>query len=130
MILADTSVWINHFRNIITPAVQKIRDARNVRFLVSGDVVLAELLQGARDDLHAARIEATLRRFRIVNLVNDALAVKAARNYRSMRQCGHTMNKIADLFIGTYCIEHDVRLLHDDRAYDAMEQFCGLHVLH
>ena len=87
------------------------------------------MLQGARDNAHATRIEGILRRFPVVNLVDDALAVKAARSHRLMRSNGFTMNKIADLFIGTYCIERNYDLLHSDKDYDAMEQFCGLRVL-
>ena len=46
-----------------------------------------------------------------------------------MRAAGFTMSKLADLLIGTYCIEHRHALLHAGRDFDPMEQVCGLRVL-
>ena len=110
------------------PGVLKLRDPNLASEILVGDIVLTEVLQGARDDKNAARLEADLRRFPIVAMVGADLAVKAASHYRSMRSLGFTMSKIADLLIGTYCIEHGHELLHNDADYAAMERFCGLRV--
>ena len=76
-----------------------------------------------------ANLETELRKLPIVGMVSEAMAVKAARHYRLMRSFGFTMSKMADLFIGAYCIEHSHDLLHNDSDFDAMEKFCGLRVL-
>src|SRR5271166_1502220 len=115
-------------RDLSLPAVQKLRDPDVVDQLLVGDIVLTEVLQGARNENDAARLEADLRQFPIAAMVSDTLGVKAARHYRVLRSFGVTM-KIADLFIGTFCIEHGHDLLHCDSDYDAMEKFCGLRVL-
>ena len=97
--------------------------------ILVGDLILLEILQGARDDAHAARIERGLRQFDVVALMDPDLASKAARNYRKLRERGVTVRKTADIVIGTYCIEHGCTLLHDDRDFEPMERHLGLKVV-
>jgi predicted nucleic acid-binding protein len=59
-------------------------------------------------------------------MLDDALAVRAAGNYRRLRALEITVRKAADLIIGTFCIERDHRLLHDDRNFDQMVEHLGL----
>nr|WP_294512809.1 PIN domain nuclease [uncultured Rhodopila sp.] len=129
MIVVDTSVWIAHLRNHPLPAVQTLRDPALADDILIGDIVLTEVLQGARDDTHATRLEAALRQFPIVAMVGSHMAAQAASNYRILRSAGFTMNKIADLFIGTYCIEHGHELLQCDKDFEPMARICGLHLL-
>jgi predicted nucleic acid-binding protein len=90
--------------------------------------VLLEVLRGARDDGHAAVLERNLRRFPVAALLNESIALTAARNYRDLRARGITVRKTVDLIIGTFCIVHGHRLLHDDRDFDPMYQHLGLQV--
>lgn len=90
---------------------------------------MLEVLQGARDEMHAARIERNLRRHIVQPMLSDEVAVQAARNYRIMRSTGFTVRKTIDLIIGTFCIEMGHRLLHDDRDFDAMESVLGLSIV-
>ena len=99
---------------------------RRLPRILVGDIVLTEILQGARDEAHAARLEADLRQFPIAAMVGGDLATKAARHYRRLRAVGFTMNKIADLFIGTFCIEHGYQLLQSDADFEPMAKICGL----
>ncbi len=126
MIVVDSSVWIAQLRGLQTPATARLEAEAGRQSLLVGDLVLLEVLQGARDEAHAARIEALLRRFTVVPLLTPNLAVKAARNYRRLRDIGLTVRKTADIIIGTYCIEHHHALLHDDRDFRPMEQHLGL----
>ena len=128
MILVDSSVWIAHLNDRDTDAVRRLRAAAAREPLLIGDLILLEILQGARDDLHAARIECGLRRYAIVSLLDDALAVRAAQNYRKLRAIGITICKTADIIIGTFCIEGHHALLHDDRDFAPMERHLGLKV--
>ena len=97
--------------------------------LLVGDLILLEILQGARDDLHAARIERDLRQYAIVSLLDDSLAVRAAMNYRRLRALGVTVRKTADIIIGIFCIEAGHVLLHDHRDFAPMEIHLGLRAL-
>jgi hypothetical protein len=126
VILVDTSVWIAHLRGHRTPATHKLETAAGRELLLIGDLILLEILQGARDDAHAARIERGLRQYTLVPLLDANLARRAARNYRKLRELGVTIRKTADIIIGTFCIEHHHTLLHDDRDFAAMEEHLGL----
>lgn len=126
MIVVDSSVWIAHLRGRNTPATAKLRLAAAREPLLIGDLMLLEILQGARDDKHAATIERDLRRFLIVPLLDNALAVAAARNYRRLRDVGITIRKTADIVIGTFCIVHGHALLHEDRDFLPMQKHLGL----
>jgi hypothetical protein len=126
VIVVDSSVWIANLRNQPTNPVRTLRRPEIADDILVGDIVLAEVLQGARDDAHAARLEAGLRRFPVVGMVGDEVAVKAARHYRNLRAAGITMRKIADLLIGTFCIERGHALLHCDADFEPMTKLCGL----
>jgi predicted nucleic acid-binding protein len=97
--------------------------------LLVGDIVVLEVLRGARSTSHARQIEDALRRFDIVPMLGERLAVKAAENYRLLRGLGITVRKVPDLIIGTYCIEHRHTLLHDDHDFEPMHEHLGLQVL-
>lgn len=128
MILVDSSVWIAHLRGHRTPATAKLEAAAGRQPLLLGDLILLEVLQGARDEPHAARIERGLRRYALVPLLDADLAPRAARNYRELRDRGITIRKTADIIIGTFCIERRHSLLHDDRDFSPMEEHLGLMV--
>lgn len=127
MILVDSSVWIDNLRGIDNAAVRKLRalddDDEEV---VIGDLILLEVLQGARDEPHAARIERNLRRFQIAPMLDADLAIRAAGNYRALRERGVTVRKTIDMIIGTFCMESGHVLLHSDRDFAPMVTHLGL----
>src|SRR5262245_6724113 len=102
MIVVDSSVWIGHLRNVDNAAVRALRAIEDPQDIVIGDLILLEVLQGARDEAHAATIEQNLRRFPIEPMLSAELAVQAARNFRIMRTHGITVRKTVDLIIGTF----------------------------
>jgi predicted nucleic acid-binding protein len=124
--LVDSSVWIAHLRGSRTVATAKLEAAADREPILVGDLILLEVLQGARDERHAARIERSLRRFDVVPLLDSDLAPRAARNYRRLKDMGITMRKTADIIIGTFCIERGCSLLHDDRDFAPMVERLGL----
>jgi predicted nucleic acid-binding protein len=128
VILVDSSVWIAHLRGQRTPAAAKLEELVTREPILVGDLILLEILQGARDEANAARIERLLRRFTLVPLLDADLAPIAARNVRSLRKLGVTVRKTADIIIGSFCIENDFLLLHQDRDFDPMEKHLGLRV--
>jgi len=126
VILVDSSVWIAHLRGHRTAATAKLEAAASREPLLIGDLILLEVLQGARDESHAARIERGLRRYALVPLLDADLAPRAARNYRKLRELGITIRKTANIVIGTFCIERRHSLLHDDHDFAPMEKHLGL----
>jgi predicted nucleic acid-binding protein len=129
VIVVDSSVWIAHFRAHDIRPTRKLEALDLDIGLLVGDIILLEVLRGARSTSDARRIETGLRRFEIVPMLGDRLAIKAAENYRFLRGLGITVRKTPDLIIGTYCIEHRHALLHDDRDFEPMRAHLGLQVL-
>ena len=129
MVVVDSSVWID-FLNAVTNPETEWLDLRLDRERIGlTTIVLAEVLQGLRDDQEAAAVEAELRKFEIIEIVDVALATEAARNYRRLRQAGRTIRKTVDLLIATYCIREGHSLLHRDRDFDVFEDMLGLSVV-
>jgi predicted nucleic acid-binding protein len=102
MILVNSSVWIDHLRNTITPQVAHLRSLISGEELLVGDLILCEVLQGLRTDTEARLVEEALREFEVVTLVDPELAVKAAANFRLRRGEGFTVRRTIDLIIGTF----------------------------
>lgn len=130
MIVVDSSVWIAQLRGQATAPVLRLRAlvADDDQLLI-GDLILLEVLQGARDDAHAARIERALRAFAIAPMLDPTIAVEAARNYRLLRARGITVRKTIDMIIGTFCLLGGHVLLHDDRDFDPMAEHLGLRIV-
>lgn len=128
MTLIDSSVWIAQLRGEQTEGTARLAYLVRREPVLVGDLILLEVLQGARDTVHAKAIERGLRAFTVVPLLSPDLAPRAAAHYRQLRALGLTIRKTADLIIGTYCLANDHALLHDDRDFAVMAQHLGLRV--
>ncbi len=128
MIIVDTSVWISLIRHTDDELTAKLRSYIPRGLIQTGDIILLELLQGARREGHARQLLANLSAFPCVAMSSPSLAIKAASNYRKLRENGITIRKTTDLIIGTYCIEHGHSLLHADRDFEPMADHLGLKI--
>ncbi|MDX2144307.1 MAG: PIN domain nuclease [Rhodospirillaceae bacterium] len=129
MIVVDSSVWIDYLNDVDTRQTLDLDDLIDREPLIVGDLILCEVLQGLRTEAEARAVEQMLRRFNVVSLLDDALAVQAAANYRALRQRGITVRKTIDLIIGTFCIENDHVLLHADRDFEPLRKHLGLRTI-
>ena len=126
MILVDSSVWIDYFRGVATPQVERLDMLLGTEPIVTGDLILAEVLQGfaaERDFNQAMKLMTTLE---VVDLVGRDIAIQAARNFRTLRALGITVRKTIDTVIATYCTENAMPLLYSDRDFDPFVQHLGL----
>ena len=126
MIVVDTSVWIDFLNGREATHVRRLRAALGAEEIAVGDLMLCEVLQGVDSERDARDVEALLRRFPIVPMAGDAIAVAAARNYRVLRRLGVTVRKTIDMLIGTWCIENRTALLHNDSDFRPMARHLGL----
>jgi predicted nucleic acid-binding protein len=126
MIVVDSSVWISHFSNVLHDEVVRLRNIARPSEIVVGDLILMELLRGARSDRHAEAIAQRLGLFDAQQMLDQHLAVTAARNYRYLRSRGVTVRSSIDVIIGTFCIERGYSLLQRDRDYLPMHKYLGL----
>jgi predicted nucleic acid-binding protein len=90
------------------------------------DLVLLEVLRGVSSPKAAAWVESVMDDLEIVYVGGRKMAIEAAQNYRILRSRGLTIRGSIDLLIGTWCIENNVPLLHNDRDFGMMEQHLGL----
>jgi len=130
MVIVDTTVWIDYLRGLRNAETDYFdREVARQRFGLT-DLILCETLQGIGDEKAFTRVLRELRRFELFETGGEELAIEAARNFRSLRQRGHTVRKTIDCLIATFCLRHGHSLLHRDRDYDPFEDFLGLSVIH
>jgi predicted nucleic acid-binding protein len=126
VIVVDSSVWIDFLNGRSAQHVRRLRDLLGADEIIVGDLMLCEVLQGLDSERAALEVEPLLRRFEIVRMAGDAIAVAAARNFRSLCRRGITIRKTIDLLIGTWCIENRRPLLHNDSDFGPMARHLGL----
>ena len=128
MILVDSSVWIDYFRGSSTPEVEMLDSLFGRTRLAVGDLIVAEVLQGVKDEKGFNLVRKTLDAFSRIDIVGHDIAVKAASNYRALRDKGITVRKTIDTLIATRCIESDLTLLHADKDFEPFADHLGLKV--
>lgn len=126
MILVDTSVWIDFFRNRETDQTEHLAALLETDHILLGDLILYEIVQGVSDEGEAVRVLEELESLPIASMVGHEMALKAARNYRLLRRRGITIRRSIDMLIGTFCIENGHRLLHNDRDFLPIAEHLGL----
>jgi len=129
MVLVDTSVWVDYFNGLETPRTDRLDQLLGSGRLLTGDLILAELLQGFAKDADYRTARRLLLELPCAELVGRDNALRAADYYRRLRKRGVTVRKTIDVLIGTYCIQHGHELLHADRDFDSMQRHLGLRVL-
>lgn len=128
MILVDSSVWIDYFGGIASPETDRLDALLGVAPLITGDLILAEVLQGFAREQDFRQAKALLESFDVVLLAGHDVCVQAARNFRTLRRKGVTIRKTIDTIIATWCIRNGYTLLHNDRDFDAFVEHLGLRV--
>jgi len=126
-LVVDSSVWIDYFNGQSSAETDVLDAALSVEEILIGDLILTEVLQGFRKESDFHKAQELLSHFSIVSMLGPDMAVKAAGNYRKLRQQGITVRKTIDVMIATYCIEHALPLLYSDRDFDPMVQHLGLY---
>jgi predicted nucleic acid-binding protein len=129
MILVDSSVWIDYFNGRATPETDALDGLLGREPVLTGDLILTEVLQGFRRDADYHKARTLLETLELRALGGREVAIAAAGNYRALRRRGITPRKTIDMIIGTYCLVHGLQLLHADRDFDVLEKELGLLVL-
>ena len=130
MVLVDTSVWVDYFNGVETAQAAHLDRLLGTGRILTGDLIVAELLQGFVTDAAARRARDLLLDLPYADLVGQDVALAAANNYRHLRSRGVTIRKTIDVLIGTFCIVNRHELLHSDRDFDPMVSTLGLRLAH
>lgn len=128
MILVDTSVWIDYFNGIESEYTNSLDQLLTADTILLGDIILTELLQGFDSDKDFLLAKRALDPLDCVHIGGKSLAVQAASNFRFLRSRGITIRKTVDMLIASWCIEHQVSLLHNDRDFDQIATLLPLQI--
>lgn len=128
MIVVDSSVWIDYFNGVWTREAEALDTLLGHEPIVTGDLIMAEVLQGFRRERDYRRAKRALDSLMFAPMVGRSIALASARNYRKLRAAGITVRKTIDMLIATFCIENGHQLLHSDRDFDVIEAHLGLSV--
>ena len=129
MILIDSSVWIDYFNGNKTAQTDWLDASLGNTPIIIGDLILTEVLQGFQSDKDFKTARGLLLGIPFMSMGGRELALESAMNYRFLRKKGMTVRKTIDIIIGTFCIHHQLILLHDDRDFDPMAKHLGLDVI-
>ena len=129
MILVDSSVWVDYFNGVETLATKKLDSLLSLQPICTGDLILAEVLQGFRQDQDYQAAKTLLCSLPIYPMLGVDLSLKSAENYRALRKEGITIRKTIDTMIATFCIQNDISLLHSDKDFQPFQQLLGLQVV-
>lgn len=128
MILVDTSAWIEYLRATGSPTDRGLGALlRDEQPLSTTDVVVMELLAGARDDRHRDELRRLLYgrcRFTAVEGPDDY--ERAAELYRLCRRAGETVRALTDCLIAIVALRTEADVLHRDADFEAIARHTGL----
>ena len=118
MILVDSSAWVEYIRD----TGSEIADALD-RLLESEaaicEVILMEILVGARDESHLQQLQTIMARPQFVPIESRDYEVAAAL-YRQCRRGGETVRKLTDCLIGAVAVRVGSSILHRDADFSVL----------
>jgi predicted nucleic acid-binding protein len=130
MILVDSSVWIDFFRNTSNAwtnrLVKCLQDDEGT--IAVADLVVFEVMRGFHQAADQVRAKNLLLGLEVVEIGGLENALVAAQHYRELRLRGHTIRSPIDVLLASYCIAHGHFLLHRDADFDLLETLRGLKV--
>ena len=129
MIFVDSSVWIDYFNGNITWQTDRLARLLGEELIIIGDIVLVEVLQGFRKDKDFVHAKKALSLLPCPTLCGIEIAIKSAVNFGTLRKKGVAIRKTVDMIIGTFCIENNHTLLHDDKDFEPLTKHLELKVV-
>lgn len=129
MILIDTSAWVEYLRQTGSRVHRRVAALiKSGETLATTEIVVMELLAGARDDAHWRRLQRLLFtcQFLPISGMNDY--EDAAALYRRCRHAGVTPRSLTDCLIAVVAIRSEAQLLHADRDFDAIARNSALQI--
>jgi hypothetical protein len=125
--LIDTSAWVEFLRGTGSHTHRAVRDLLEEDASVqTTDVVVMEVLAGARDEEHHRQLRRLLARCDYVSVEGLATYEAAEGLYQTCRRAGETVRALTDCLIGAVALRVGVSVLHDDRDFDVLARHAGL----
>lgn len=122
MLLVDSSVWIDHVRNLDTDAIRFVELRDEDEEIAMAGVIFQEVLQGARDDAVYDRMRDLFSGLLLLEPRDLSTYEVAAQLHRRARRAGFTIRKPTDCLIAALALEHGAMLVHNDRDFVFLAQ--------
>lgn len=127
MILVDSSAWIEFLRATGSSAHLHLRSALKQGVELAGtDVIVMEILAGARDEDDRDRLRRLLYGLEFLAVDGPADYEQAAELYRACRAGGETPRKLTDCLIATVAIRNGAALLCEDADFAVIARHSSL----
>jgi len=126
MVLVDTTVWIDFFAARSLPHVVALEALIEQRedICICG-IILTEVLQGIRNDTEYKKTKDLFNTLVLLPMPY-IIFIRSAEIYRILRKKGITIRKSMDCMIASVAIENDIPILHNDKDFSPIENYCGL----
>ena len=125
MVLIDTSIWINVFKDKQGSYANGLSREIDGRDIVLTRFQQLELLQGCRNESEWQKLSEYLAGQEYLEM-RPATWQTAARVYYDLRKRGITVRSAIDCCIAQIAIENRVLLIHDDRDFSAIGDYYPL----
>ena len=126
MVLVDTSVWIEVFRQT---AKFSLESAVEFDEVVTCLPVVHEVLQGFREEgAFALARDAMLALPTVESPLRREVFLEATELYRRARRSGRRVRSGVDCLIAACAIRNSLAVLHRDRDFDSLATVSGLEV--
>jgi len=130
MTLVDSSAWIEFLRATGSSANRLLRAAlEEGAALACTDVVLMEVLAGARDDADRDELRRLLYSVEFLAAEGPADYESAAELYRLCRKGGKTPRKLSGCLIAVVAMRHEADLLCADADFQAIARHAPLRLV-
>jgi predicted nucleic acid-binding protein len=130
VILVDSSAWVEFLRATGSSTHLRLRSAlEEGAELACTDVIVMEILAGARDEIDRDRLRRLLYGLEFLAVDGPADYEQAAELYRLCRGGGETPRKLSDCLIAAVAIRNDVELLCADSDFEAIARHTPLRLL-
>lgn len=128
MVLVDTSVWVDLFRDTSGSIQSKLAREIGDREVVLSRFHQLELLQGCRDERQWSLLSSYLESQDYLEMQTASWS-DAARTLYDLRRIGLTVRSPIDCCIGQIALDHDILLIHRDRDFETISQIRPLRQL-
>jgi predicted nucleic acid-binding protein len=127
MILVDSSAWIELLRGTGHAVHRTLRHHLDTGApLATTEVVVMELVAGARTDRDRDRLRQRLLALPLLRLRGMPDFERAAELYRRCRGRGETVRKLIDCLIAAVAIRERATVLHNDRDFEVLTRHTRL----
>lgn len=129
MILVDTGVWIDYFRDLSSPEARWLRRAMEEDLPISiCGLVQMEILQGIKSDRELVLVKSLLDRLPYLRMRKLTFPL-AADLYRRSRAKGKIIRNTIDCLIAACAIVHGVPLLQKDKDFTVLAEVSELNLV-